>query len=606
MEKNKNKNNLFYAFKLVWQGNKGYIIWTMVRNIYTAAFIAYLHIYVLKYILTCIEENRPFTDLVFYVGIICAGHILAHIVSAYHEYYIRKCAPLITKSMFGKVMEVSSKMEYKRFEQPDFYDKYTRALDASAKNVFEVIHKFGWFMGSSLSVIIAIHFVAGVDPMLLLFPIIPAILAVSLSTKQSKLWYNLDLDITRNNRILGYTRRVFYEKKYASEIRLFGIKNVLLKYHKDAVEKSHVITKKYRRKITAFEAITRCAFSIFCVVIPFVYISMQVSNNPNIGVGAYIAAALAAMEFIAWRINWSTWLVTDIRKESKFVKNLSDFLEMPPEKKHGEIVPEVIEKIEINNLSFTYDGADKPTLQNLTLSIKKGEKIALVGHNGAGKTTLIKLLMGLYDITDGEIKANNINIADYEPKAYRSCFGTVFQDFQVFALSIAENVLDRKPQNEKERELVINALDKAQFGETLSGLEHGIDTNVSREYDENGLVLSGGMAQKIAIARIFAKNPDVVILDEPSSALDPIAEYNMYENMMKLSENKAVIFISHRLSSARLADTIYMLEDGRIIEQGGHDELMKLNGQYSEMFNLQAQNYQESLPEEMENVINER
>jgi ATP-binding cassette subfamily B protein len=598
------KNNLIYAFKLVWQGSKGYIIWTMTRNIYTAGFMAYLHIYVLKYILTCIEEEQPFTDLIFYVGLICAGHVLAHIVSAYHEYYIRNNAPLITKSIFTKVMETSSRMEYKKFESPDFYDKYTRALDASSKSVFEAVHKFCWFIGNVISVAIAIHFVAGVDPMLLLFPVAPAALAITLSTKQSKLWYNLDIENTRCHRILGYTRRVFYEKKYASEMRLFPIKNVLLANHRDAVSKMHKTVKKYRRKITVCDGIIAGAFTLFCGVIPFVYISFSVSRDPEMSVGAYIAAALAAVGFIAGHINWATWLISDIRKEVKFVKNLNDFLLITPEKKQGEIVPESLSEIEISGLSFTYDGAETPTLRNLSLSIKKGEKIALVGHNGAGKTTLIKLLMGLYDAPEGAITADGINIADYEPKAYRSRFGTVFQDFQVFALSIAENVLYHKPRDEAERQLVIGALEKAQFGDDLKNLPNGIDTAVSREYDDNGLVLSGGGTQKLAIARIFAKNPDIVILDEPSSALDPIAEYNMYENMMKLSENKAVIFISHRLSSARLADKIYMLENGSVIEEGTHRELMQLGEKYAEMFNLQAQNYQESLPEEMEVTYN--
>jgi len=603
------KNNLLYAFRLVWQGNRGYVIWTLIRNIYTAAFLAYLHIYVLKYILTCIEEQRPFADLVFYVAIICGGHVLAHIISAYHEYYIRNNAPLITKSIFTRVMDVSSKMEYRKFESPDFYDKYARALDASAKSIFEAVHKCCWFIGVTASVIIAVHFVAGIDPVLLLFPVIPAASAVALSTKQSKLWFDFNFENTRNNRVLGYTRRVFYEKKYASEMRLFGIKNVLLKNHKNAVLIMHKIAKKYRTKITVLDSIVAGMFIMFCVIMPFVYISFYVSSNPDAVVGAYIAAALMAIGFIAGHINWATWLVSDIRKESKLVGNLHSFLEAqagdnPCDASGAKLIPGSIDRIEINNLSFTYDGADKPTLRNISLSIMRGEKIALVGHNGAGKTTLIKLLTGLYDVTEGEIKANGTNIAEYEPKAYRSKFGTVFQDFQVFALSIAQNVLYRKPRDEEERRIVFDALEKAQFADVLEGLPKGIDTAVSREYDDEGLVLSGGQAQKLAIARVFAKNPDVVILDEPSSALDPIAEYNMYENMMKLSENKAVIFISHRLSSARLADKIYMLENGSIIEQGTHRELMELGGQYAEMFDLQAQNYQESLPEEMEAAIN--
>ena len=165
---------------------------------------------------------------------------------------------------------------------------------------------------------------------------------------------------------------------------------------------------------------------------------------------------------------------------------------------------------------------------------------------------------------------------------------------QVFALPLSHNVLMKEPANDEERQLVIRSLEKAQFGETLRTLPKGIDTILTKEFDDNGFVCSGGQAQKVAIARVFAKNPDIVILDEPSSALDPIAEYNMYRNMMQVSEGKTVFFISHRMSSARIADRIFFLEQGQVVESGTHDELMAQNGRYAKMFRLQAKNYKEN------------
>jgi ATP-binding cassette subfamily B protein len=166
-------------------------------------------------------------------------------------------------------------------------------------------------------------------------------------------------------------------------------------------------------------------------------------------------------------------------------------------------------------------------------------------------------------------------------------------------MTLAENVLMKRPQSDKDYDEAKKALINAQFDVNHRGLTKGLDTMISREFDEEGFVPSGGQAQKIAIARVFAQSPDMVILDEPSSALDPLAEYNMYNNMMKLSKGKGVVFISHRLSSARMADKIYLMKDGKIVEQGSHEEMMDLNGYYHEMFMLQAENYQDSIPEEM-------
>ena len=201
--------------------------------------------------------------------------------------------------------------------------------------------------------------------------------------------------------------------------------------------------------------------------------------------------------------------------------------------------------------------------------------------------------MGLYPLDSGSITASGKDIKSFDRQEYHKHFGTVFQDLQIFGLPLSHNVLMREPENEQERELVKEALKKAQFGDTLAGLPDGIDTIITKEFDDNGFVCSGGQAQKIAIARVFAKNPDFVILDEPSSALDPIAEYNMYQNMLDVAAGKTVLFISHRLSSARIADRILFLENGRIVENGTHDELMEKNGRYAEMFKLQASNYVE-------------
>jgi len=224
------------------------------------------------------------------------------------------------------------------------------------------------------------------------------------------------------------------------------------------------------------------------------------------------------------------------------------------------------------------------------MKIHPHSKIAIVGYNGAGKTTLTKLIMRLYDPDEGVVLLNGVDIKQYALEDYRRKIGAVFQDFKIFAATVKENVLLDFADTGSD-EAVYAALFKSGFAERLKILPGGLSTHLTTEFEEDGVNLSGGEAQKLAIARVFYKNAYLIILDEPSSALDPIAEYHLNKSMLAAACNRSVLFISHRLSTTRAADKIYMLENGLIIEEGGHSELLSQNGQYAQMWRMQAINY---------------
>lgn len=287
------------------------------------------------------------------------------------------------------------------------------------------------------------------------------------------------------------------------------------------------------------------------------------------------------------------WHVSEFIENGLYAENIREFLVYEPKIKENEngAVPRADDNtLTLKNVSFTYEGKNEPTLKNVSIDVPPKTKIAIVGYNGAGKSTLVKLLMRLYDTTEGHIKMQNRDIKEYSIDSYRKKFGSVFQDYKVFAGTVGENVVMDFADN-ADRAAIIKSLAQSGFSDKLAELEDGIDTPVTREFSEKGVNFSGGEEQKIAIARVFYKNCAVVILDEPSSALDPISEYNLNQTMMHLAENKTVIFISHRLSTTCMADRIYMLENGEIAECGSHEELMRANGKYAEMFNKQAEKY---------------
>ncbi|MBQ1224246.1 MAG: ABC transporter ATP-binding protein, partial [Oscillospiraceae bacterium] len=246
-------------------------------------------------------------------------------------------------------------------------------------------------------------------------------------------------------------------------------------------------------------------------------------------------------------------------------------------------------EIEFKNVSFTYPEAKEPALKNISFKFRVGEKLAIVGMNGSGKTTLIKLLCRLYDPTNGEIIMNDFNIRKYDYRQYLDLFSVVFQDYKLLSFSLGQNVGAGESYDKTKAE---NALRGVGFGERLDELEKGLDTKLYKDFDSEGVEISGGEAQKIALARALYKDAPFVILDEPTAALDPLAEAEIYSRFDSIVGNKTAIYISHRLSSCRLCDRILVLDGGEIVQYGSHEELLKdRNGKYFELWNAQAQYY---------------
>ena len=367
-----------------------------------------------------------------------------------------------------------------------------------------------------------------------------------------------------------------------------GIKPLLIKRYNEAADAVTENQRKYVGKIDTIFFFQESGVQIFgfMLILPL-YLGYCVLKTKTLGAGDFVATFNGAYSIASSFSFLTVWVSRNFSEQAKMINKFREFLGRENNILSGKHTAESEkpEEIELKNVYFTYPNNSEPTLNNISLKIKPYEKIALVGYNGAGKTTLTNLLLRLYDATDGEILIGGKSIKEETLESHRNRFSAVFQDFRLFAATLGENVaLDINP----DRERVEEALKNGGFSKKL---KNGTDTELLREFDDDGAMLSGGEAQKVAVSRAFYKSCPYVIMDEPSANLDPIAEYNLNKAMMEAAKNKTVIFISHRLSTTRHADRIYVMENGSIAESGTHEELMAKNGKYAYMFNLQAEKY---------------
>ena len=564
------------------------------ENVYYAVVI---NVMFLETALSMIENNGSFTDFAIRIGIIVLGKLLVDLIGYIDVYTVRikfeiKCESYINSLIFKKAQEV----ELGCYENPEFFDKYNRATWVVDQGGFKrIIEGSAWTLGSVISLVFLVMYLVSIDPWLLVFILCPVIV-MWFRVMKNNVELEKEKEMTPYEREKDYVRRTILLKDFAKEIKTTNIFVVLEKRFRSAINKNINVIKKYGWKIALLECISDYFAEIIPVTGGFVYGCYRLMVAEDIAISQF-SVLVSAITTCRNKLNQLARYFAMQQKHCLWVQNLREFLEYEPKIQGGDVVPEDFENLEFKNVSFKYKDDSDYILKDVSFKIEKGQTIAVVGHNGAGKTTLSKLLMRLYDVTDGEILYNGINIKDYDLLKYREKFACVFQDYRVFAMTVAENVLTEEV-NEDNRKTAINALKMAGVLPKIDKLANKEDSILTKEFDKDGVLLSGGETQKVTISRLFARNFDVAVLDEPSSALDPVAESKMYDALIEGTKGKTVIYISHRLSSATRSDNILVFNKGVLAEQGNHEALMSNNGYYQEMFTLQASGYKEVFKDE--------
>lgn len=582
--------NIAYALKLVWQSDKRLLIGYIINGFSAHIFALFIqNILFLKVLLGILDSDSSFESYFSTLAAFLALSLALRGITWFTNYIINASTKNVLKQLNNRIFNKAITLDVECYENPEFYDKYQRATNVLAWSYFDFVCSC---VASIISCIVSLGLVIGtvttINPVYLIF-LLPVVLVFIIETSKSKLVYKRDLEMTTNNRLKAYVQRTVFLKDFSKDMRTSNIFAVLMNRFKAAIDSNVEILRKYGWKLFVYSTVS----SLFSEFIPIIgtygYAAYQFVYTQALTVSGF-SVVLSSINAVRESTMNIARNFDGLVNMALYFQNLKEFFDYEPKITSGDKIPGEFESLEFKNVSFRYPAAEKYALQDISFRIDKAETLALVGVNGAGKSTLVKLLLRFYDVTDGEILYNGINIKEYDLNKYRNIFGAVFQDYRNFAISVYENVICHEC-SEEEKKTAEAALRRSGIWDKISTLPNGAETVLTREFDKNGAGLSGGENQKVSAARLFAKDFQFAVLDEPSSALDPIAEYKMYENLIKVTQNKTVLYISHRLSSAVLSDRIIVIGGGRVLEQGSHSELMAQGGKYSEMFLLQASSY---------------
>ena len=583
--------NNFYALKTLWGISKSRIIHMIIDNIAGYAEWIFMAIFFLRYVIGAIETEAPVEQIMLFIGIcfaVCCS------LAIYFSYLKATVIPYtdnkIYRTLYRRLYAKARNVELRCFEDAEFYNRYTMALENSAQKMTSSVSMLFEVLFGAVAALASFWAMFSIDPWSVLFVISPIIGNFVFGALMNKIWGGRYVDTVKNNRIAEYVNRVMHLAEYAKEIRYSSIHDLMIKRYNGAMDGNVKVADKYAKKAIVYnwaQNVTTFALVFEGIMIYAAYRTI-VSQTMDL---AELAIMFSAMNTSSWMLFCMFNNITEAMKNGQFLEYFRTFMEYKekiPEDQDG-IIPDKIRSVEFRNVCFEYK-ENEPVINNLSFKIEGDKVCALVGHNGAGKSTIIKLLFRLYDPTSGEILVNGINIKEYNLKSYRKQFSAAFQDYKVMAMSVKDNVLMGEKFDNPD-ETAERALKCAGVWDKVSSLSKGVNTIMTKEFDNDGAVLSGGEQQKIVVARAFAQQASVKVFDEPSSALDPIAEYELYKGIMNESKGHITLFISHRLSSVKDADEVFMLENGAVIEQGTHRQLMDMNGKYCEMFTKQAQNY---------------
>lgn len=596
--------NSWFMIKLAWtSGEKKVIVLSLLSALFAVA-LNLINLYVSPTILSVVERQASVTELIVTIVVFVAALMLVSAASSYvntNTLYGRISVRCEIINLLNRKMATTS---YQNISDERFKTLKIKVQETIGSN--RAATEAVWTTLTDLTTNIVgfafyVVLMSSIQPLLLLAILATTVVSYFVSNRLSEWGYKHREEESEYSTQIYYLGRQSSDLTVAKDIRIFGLRSWL----DDLYAKSMAAYTAFKRKeqgVYIWASVTDLVLTFLRNAIAYAYLIGLVIGN-GLSVSEFLLFFGAVGGFTAW-VSGILGGFNTLHKQSLDISSVRECLEFPEPFKFEDGEPikakeNKLYEIRLENVSYRYPGADKDTLTNVNLTLHPGEKLAVVGLNGAGKTTLIKLICGFLDPTEGRILLDGKDIRDYNRRDYYKMFSAVFQEFSLLAGTIATNVAQDSEGFDMER--VKDCVEKAGLRKKIESLKDGYDTYLNREVFEDAMLLSGGETQRLMLARALYKNAPFIVLDEPTAALDPIAESEMYQKYNEMTSGKSSIYISHRLASTRFCDRIIMIADGRIGEEGTHEELLKAGGKYAELYEVQSKYYKEGEEENEEN-----
>ncbi len=581
MEKLKKMKLLFQLTKKVCP----YLYFSTFVTSFLSIAQALTYVFLPKYILDALVNHEDWNLVLLLVGVFIGIIAVIKLIDLLTKPWRNACINRSNIDIVNYYMGLAAHALYATFETSDYRDKLDTALGEIRGG--ETVNFCVQICSAIVSLSIYAVFIASINPFLLIIMLIIIVSNTIAKMRLERLKNKVIPNFRRNDRFFNYINRTFSSFENAKEMRVNHIEMLVRKKYDENIKERWGLDTYYTKKQLRIELVQNFASAMANVLLYGYTAYLVLVGSMSIGsFSAFIASTYGVSNAVSSMI--SAWLDMDLKL--KFVPIYSEIMALAQEAETVLTSWKAESQLEIKfeNVSFKYPNTEKAVLENINLTLPQGCKLAIVGENGAGKTTFIKLLCRLYHPTSGRITVNGVDIKKIPTEVYTKLISVVFQDYKVFSFNVIDNiVLDSEFSEEKINEVI----EKADLTQKIETLENGINTFVNKEFESNGVEFSGGEAQKLVLARAYYKNSPIVVLDEPTAALDPIAEQYLYEHFRSIIGNHSAIFISHRLASTSFCDKIAVFSHGKIVEVGTHQELLNIGGVYASMWNLQVELY---------------